>query len=201
MSDRWKYLKKEKVNYCRVRFNCSDDTEIRLKITDVKQLKRYQEQYLTSVFHKELGILLEDIRVGNHSRTFISPHYEVLNRFNPLLTPFEACLTLMQQTFAGQLDSLLKGHTLYMTPLISYTPLDDDEIDNVFSIEEEFSVISRNFFTFDKFTEDDIRIIKWEGGKHFYAKIGKEDVVIDNKQKWDTRGEAMECAKLFLSEM
>lgn len=50
------------------------------------------------------------------------------------------------------------------------------------------------------FVQDDIRIIQWPGGDHYYAKIGDEDVVWENKQKWNSRSEAMKAAKRFLKK-
>lgn len=50
----------------------------------------------------------------------------------------------------------------------------------------------------------DIRIIQWPNGKHFYAKIGDQDVFEKNsngdviKQKWDTETEARTAAEKFL---
>lgn len=51
----------------------------------------------------------------------------------------------------------------------------------------------------DKFVlpTEKVRIIQWPGGEHFYAKIGNQDVVVNGKQKWDTREEAEEAAKKF----
>lgn len=42
------------------------------------------------------------------------------------------------------------------------------------------------------------RFIQWEGGIHWYAKIGDEDIIVDGKQKWDTKREAEIAAKKFL---
>ena len=58
----------------------------------------------------------------------------------------------------------------------------------------------RDKFIFPIQGEKDIRIIKWDGGKHFYAKIGNEDVVIDNEQKWNTKERAREMALQYLKE-
>ena len=42
------------------------------------------------------------------------------------------------------------------------------------------------------------RIIKWDGGKHFYAKVGDEDVVVNGHQKWNTKKAAEEAATIYL---
>jgi hypothetical protein len=43
-----------------------------------------------------------------------------------------------------------------------------------------------------------VRIIQWPDGSHFYAKIGNTDVVVDGKQKWDSRAEAEAAGQKFL---
>jgi hypothetical protein len=51
-----------------------------------------------------------------------------------------------------------------------------------------------------KLPTEEIRIISWPNGKHFYAKIGNADVVVDGRQKWDTKAEAQLNAEKFLKE-
>jgi hypothetical protein len=38
--------------------------------------------------------------------------------------------------------------------------------------------------------DQSFRIIQWPNGTHFYVKQGEIDIVVDGKQKWDTRYEA-----------
>lgn len=45
---------------------------------------------------------------------------------------------------------------------------------------------------------DNVRIIQWPDGKHFYAKIGQLDVELDGCSKWDTRVEAEQAAQKFI---
>ena len=44
-----------------------------------------------------------------------------------------------------------------------------------------------------------IRILSWLDGKHFYAKVGKEDVFIDGEQKWDSWDKAYTAALEYIS--
>lgn len=53
----------------------------------------------------------------------------------------------------------------------------------------------------EKYTQADIKVLRWTGGTHWYAKVGFMDVVIDGEQKWNARWQAEEKAKQFLSEM
>lgn len=47
---------------------------------------------------------------------------------------------------------------------------------------------------------EDVNFIVWNGGKHWYAKIGKMDVVVNGEQKWNTKEEAINAAKSYIDE-
>ena len=54
----------------------------------------------------------------------------------------------------------------------------------------------------EHYTDKDIRYIQWKDGSHWYAKIGKYDVVDENgNQKWNTRNEAINAAYSFLKTL
>lgn len=53
-----------------------------------------------------------------------------------------------------------------------------------------------------KYSESDIKITQFRHGDHYYAKIGKIDVVDSiGDVKWDTYNKAYKKAKQFLLEM
>lgn len=74
-----------------------------------------------------------------------------------------------------------------------------------------YMLLSDNYTILDKIILDSmiypmgdysIRVIKWDGGKHFYAKVGKFDVVDkQGNQKWDSRFRANEKAEIFKAEL
>ena len=52
------------------------------------------------------------------------------------------------------------------------------------------------------YTINDIRYIQWKDGSHWYAKIGKYDVVDENgNQKWDKYNDAINAAEKFLKTL
>jgi hypothetical protein len=51
-----------------------------------------------------------------------------------------------------------------------------------------------------EYTKDDIRVLRFPDGHHWYAKLGKMDVVIDGEQKWNARWVAQQKAEQFLEE-
>lgn len=48
------------------------------------------------------------------------------------------------------------------------------------------------------FPVDIVRVISWPGGKHFYAKVGNDDVVVNGNQKWDTYKLAESAGREYL---
>lgn len=65
-------------------------------------------------------------------------------------------------------------------------------------LEERF-VIEKDSLVWPDFDTNDIRIIQWPNGKHYYAKIGNLDVVWNGEQKWDTYEDAMQAALTYLT--
>lgn len=54
-------------------------------------------------------------------------------------------------------------------------------------------------FPHEKYTLDNVRLIMWNGGKHWYAKIGNVDIVDSaGRQKWNTKEEATQAAIEYL---
>ena len=52
----------------------------------------------------------------------------------------------------------------------------------------------------DNLTIKDADIKKWPNGTHWYAKIGKMDVVVKGQQKWDTYAEARSACVSYISK-
>ena len=82
------------------------------------------------------------------------------------------------------------GKILAINPynMVSYFTLPKDA---------EYEIISEK----ENYTHDDIRIIKFEGGTHWYAKISNIDVVIDDEQKWNAQWIARQKAEQFLKQL
>ena len=57
-------------------------------------------------------------------------------------------------------------------------------------------------FPTEKYTMDDVRFIMWDGGKHWYAKLGKIDIVDEfGNQKWNTKKEAEIAAENYIKNL
>jgi len=85
---------------------------------------------------------------------------------------------------------LNKGIILYINKAGGYSP----ECKSF----EEIDFVKKDECIFPECTENDIKILQWDGGKHWYAKLGGTDVVVDGKQKWKTYDQAKNSAIEFL---
>lgn len=78
----------------------------------------------------------------------------------------------------------------------------------VFMLTEGYTEVIEHYysdtlsFPTEKYTIDDVRYIQWDGGRHWYAKIGKLDIVDDNgNQKWNTKAEAEQAVKQYFEKL
>ena len=70
-----------------------------------------------------------------------------------------------------------------------------------FEIVETYYNDKLEYPDFKKPTLDDVRFIQWNGGKHWYAKVNKEDVTDEfGRQKWNTKDEAEKAAKWYIAK-
>jgi hypothetical protein len=51
---------------------------------------------------------------------------------------------------------------------------------------------------FPQFKKSDIKISKWEGGKHYYPTLNGHTISVNGREKWNTEQEAMEAATKWL---
>ena len=101
--------------------------------------------------------------------------------------------SLMGQVFENQLKSIRTSGGIYIQACGSYMPFLND-------LKEVSAIIVQNKPIPPNYTNDDIHILKYHGGNHYYPKIGSIDVVIDGEVKWNTHERALEMGKKFLEE-
>lgn len=127
------------------------------------------------------------------------PHYENVMAHTVAVTAdlkdksfIKAMCDLSEEIFKGQMTSLEREGTIYIQHTGSYMswPPETD-------IWEE-ETWERSHMVFPD--SDEIKILQWPQGTHWYAKIGNVDVVIDGEEKWDTYDEADVAAKRFVDE-
>ena len=101
------------------------------------------------------------------------------------------------EALQNRLRSFRSGRKIYLNHGIQVVTIDSRFADITTTTE-------RNVLTFpneDKPTMQDVRFIVWDGGVHYYAKIGKLDIVDkDGNQKWNTRREAEDAAQWYINQ-
>jgi len=124
-----------------------------------------------------------------HGVNIITGAVELIREHNKKGVVYLQCEVMAN--YQNEIDRLLiNGDKIAINPInmVSYfTPSKDAKI----------KIISEK----EVYTVDDIRIISWDGGTHFYAKIDLIDVVIDGEQKWNTEKEAKDKANEFLNNL
>jgi len=101
--------------------------------------------------------------------------------------------TNMEKSLLTGKLTTIRNNELLLTDSLSYMILSDKYI-----IQD--TIIKTNIL-YPTYSESDINIIKWNGGSHYYATIGKLTVEINGKQKWNTHNAALINAKQYLTEL
>ena len=136
---------------------------------------------------------------GNHAESVFQTGLTYQLQLNKDNKPWiELANDMVVQVYYNRVNSFNKGNTLmYKRDGLVSTPL-VEKIHNIF----ETKYISKiEFPILERPTENDINIISWSGGKHYYAKVGNYDVVVNGVQKWNTKYEAREAAKTFINSI
>lgn len=106
-------------------------------------------------------------------------------------------LQIENEAFRNRLQMFRSGREIYLSHSIQVVTVDTRFVDILTTTE-------RNVLTFpdeEKPEMKDVRFIVWEGGVHYYAKIGKLDIVDkDGNQKWNTRAEAESAARWYINQ-
>ena len=136
---------------------------------------------------------------GNHAESVFQTGltYQLqLNKDNK--SWIELANDMVVQVYYNRIKSFNKGITLmYRRDSLVSTPL----IEKIHNIIETKYISKIEFPILEIPTENDINIISWPGGKHYYAKVGNYDVVVNGVQKWNTKYEAREAAKTFINTL
>ena len=119
-------------------------------------------------------------------------------RSSPLAL-FDTANELLLTAIKGRLKDIDKGEAVYLEDGVrqfGYTSKNP-----YFEIVETYYSDKLEYPDFKKPTLDDVRFIQWNGGKHWYAKVNKEDVTDEfGGQKWNTKDEAEKAAKWYIAK-
>lgn len=119
-------------------------------------------------------------------------------RSSPLAL-FDTANELLLTAIKGRLKTIDKGEAVYLEDGVrqfGYTSKNPH-----FEIVETYYSDKLEYPDFKKPSLDDVRFIQWDGGKHWYAKVNKEDITDEfGRQKWDTKSEAENAAKWYIEK-
>lgn len=161
-----------------------------LVIRTVKELWQYYSETRPTVIQTALQDWIKTTSQPiqkDHFRNHISQTVYFLSALNDC-SFIESITKLFGQVEQNQISQLSKGKTLYIRSIGSYTFGDQYETLDEFQSSELL------------FPLDKVRFLQWSGGKHWYAKIGNTDIVVEGEQKWNSKVEAQKAASKFILE-
>lgn len=168
------------------------------KPNSVEQVIEHWQKYTAAVIREGSKFITDRIfnQVNGHSTNQFVIAVEATNS----VTGGNIIVDMAQvenMAYNNRINDYLKGREIYLTTDMVVFTLDK----RFFEIKE---IIVKDTLTFpheEKPSLDDVRYIMWDGGQHYYAKIGKLDVVDkDGNQKWNTKEEAIEAAKWYIEK-
>ena len=110
----------------------------------------------------------------------------------------EGCLNVENEAYRSRVECFNKGKQIYLAEGMTVYMLDD----RFFEIVESVNKHELIYPTRENYTLDDVRYMQWSflgnKGEHWYAKIGKRDIVDKHgNMKWNTKEDAEQAAKWF----
>jgi len=163
-----------------------------LEITSFEDLMLY---WMTARLNLDGNAFAEAIKEKKyHCRSELANRLQSLAEINNN-SFFSTLQKVSGKTFQTQSKFILNGLSIYINKnggffsgITSYKTLKTQEIINNI-------IFPKND---GKYTDKDIRILKWDGGTHYYAKINDFDVEVNDELKWNTEIEARKKAMEFL---
>lgn len=125
---------------------------------------------------------------------FQVPNFETeTNHHNKSL--LELTVIAIDKIFNAKADCLLNFGKIYINKNGGFFPHSKD-----ITVLDEM-IINDDRMIFPQYSEKDIRIKQWEGGKHYYAYVGDFPVELHGENKWNTEKRAQEMAEAFLYKL
>lgn len=134
-------------------------------------------------------------KIGHYTNKFAST-VDVMMQLNDSKPYFIVAAELENEMLQTRIKGYIDGREQYLTDSLSVLIMSP----NIEIIGEEYK--SELVYPHEsKPSLEDVNYMTWYGGKHWYAKIGKIDVIDrNNNQKWNTKKEAEEAAKWYIEK-
>lgn len=155
-----------------------------------REFKEGFEDYINNVVVKKDPITGEPMLYSlNHSSSVWRNAVELCEMEMKGHTWLKGATELEKRTFEDRINMFNKGRAIYLSDgLPYYCSLEHPMYDEEKWSEELVYPYEYNY--------DDVRFIQWEGGCHWYAKIGSIDIVDKyGHQKWSDKSYAQKIAK------
>lgn len=167
-----------------------------LKIRSVPELLEYLE--LTNSRYSRTFVNMENDKMYKPELATHGPHpneaglamYAWLRGANRGMSAVRSLCSIASETVENMLDMLSEHGTLYVNAAGGY---------NAHGRETPGAFCHRNALAWPEFTEADIKLSRFPGGTHWYARVGTVDVRNGGTSKFDTRTEARTAAMAYLA--
>ena len=165
----------------------------------VKQIDEHWRKYPASVIRKGSRHIAHRIFKGEKldGTNVFNEFEEAVHRIHPITENMliSDMVQLESIAYSNRINDFENGRDIYLTKGMPVVTIDT----RFYHITEELYKDELTFPDEEKPTMDDVRYMQWDGGWHWYAKIGDLDVTDKyNNQKWNTKEEAEEAAKWYI---
>lgn len=154
-----------------------------LIISDIEQLLTYKDKTSSKYGHAIVNNAIG--KTNPYQRLYDAAEILAASRNISIV---EAMCALADSMTQRQIDEITSGKTIWFNECGGWN----------YGLKGVSATVYRDKILFPNYTEKDIRISKWGGGQHFYAKVGEIEVkeVVDGEiiMKWNTRDEAYKKA-------
>lgn len=192
--EKYKFVKVGKINP-----NGDDRTVWYFSPNSVEQIKEHWMKYPASVIREGsrnvAHRIFESGKLGTGHAT--NEFEEAVQRFHPITNNFliSDMVQLENIAYNNRINDFNSGRKIYLTKGMPVVTMDE----RFYHIIEEVYKDELTFPDEEKPSLVNVKYMQWDGGYHWYAKIGKLDVTDkDNNQKWNTKEEAEEAARWFI---
>ncbi len=169
-----------------------------------KFFKPTMQEGFNSAAHDAVEAIFKYGGIMTHPTNEVASSIEVITeikgfkRSSPLAL-FDTANELLLTAINNRLKDIDNGNVVYVEDGIrqfGYTLKNP-----YFEIVEVYYSDKLEYPDFNKPTLNDVRFIQWDGGKHWYAKVNKEDITDElGRQKWDSKREAEDAAKWYIEK-
>jgi len=165
----------------------------------VDQIKEHWVKYPGSVIREGSRNMSDKIFHGIEESNPTNEFERAVRSVNAVTrkTIINDMVEIENMAYNNRINDFINGRDIYLTHGLSVVTIDS----RFYHITENVYKDTLTFPDEERPSIDKVRYIQWDGGKHWYAKIGKLDVVDkDNNQKWDTKEEAETAAKWYIEK-